>query len=467
MAEIDFWTATELGAAFKRQELSPVEATEAALGRIAELDPVLHCYAVVFEEAARRDAARAEAELAAGRRRGPLHGVPVAVKDLCDVEGVPTMAGAAVLRDNVASSDATVVRRLRDAGAVILGKLNLTEGALAGYNPDFDVPMNPWGQDRWAGVSSSGSGAATAAGLCVASLGSDTGGSIRFPAAANGVVGLKPTHGRVSRSGVFPLAPSLDHVGPLTRCSMDAGLVLEAIAGEDAADPTSIAGPAGTFIAGINAGISGLRVGVDNEYNTTEVDPTTVDAISTAVGVLNALGAEIVEIEVPSLDETAWFVICGSEAAVAHDGYYPDRAGEYGGFAREFLAQGNEFNATDLVRAQQQRATFTGELNRVFDDVDVIACPSFHGSAFLAPPDKLRGSQDEVLSLSPHLRPEFTARFDLSGNPTISLPAGFDEDHMPLSLQLVGRHMEEATLLRIGQSFEVATEWHTHHPPLP
>ena len=466
MSDSAFLGAVELGTAFDSGDLSPIEVTDATLARIADLDGSLQCYALVLQESARREAAQAASELAAGHRRGPLHGVPVAVKDLCDVAGSPTMAGTAVLRDNVANSDATIVRRLREAGAVILGKLNLTEGAMGGYHPDLDVPINPWGDNLWAGVSSSGSGAATAAGFCVASLGSDTGGSIRFPAAANGVVGLKPTYGRVSRSGVFPLAESLDHIGPLARNTFDAALVFEAIAGDDPADQTTVPTPVEPLTATIDAGVDGLRIGVDRAYATKGVDPATSAAVLAAVEVLAGLGAEITEIEMPAFDDPAWFVICGAEAAVAHAAYYPDRADEYGGYFREFLAHGNQVTGVDVAAAQHKRSIFAGKLTRLLTEVDVIACPTMHGPAFEAPPDMLRGSFEEVMSLSPEFGLDFTARFNLSGSPTISLPSGFNNEGLPLSVQFVGRHFEEAALCQVGHAFESATDWHNHHPNL-
>ena len=221
----------------------------------------------------------AESEIAAGRYLGPLHGVPIAVKDLCFTRGVATMGGTQVLRGNIPDFDCTVVQKFNAAGAVIVGKLNLTEGAMAGYNPEFQIPLNPWDPQRWSGASSSGSGAATAAGLCYGSLGSDTGGSIRFPSAACGIVGIKPTWGRVSRYGVLALAESLDHVGPMTRSAADAGTILQAIAGRDPNDPTSLTAPVPDMSAGLGQGVRGLRIGLDERYVGDEVDPQLAEAV--------------------------------------------------------------------------------------------------------------------------------------------------------------------------------------------
>ena len=271
-APLHYQTITEVAERIRSRELSPVELTEAQLNRIAELDGELKSYATVMAEPAMAAARAAESEIASGRYRGSLHGVPIAVKDLCFTAGVATMGGAQVLRDLVPDFDSTVVRKLNDAGAIILGKLNLTEGAMAGYNPAFDIPINPWGADRWAGASSSGSGVATAAGLCYGSLGSDTGGSIRFPAAACGTVGIKPTWGRVSRYGVLALAESLDHVGPMTRSAADAGVMLQALAGHDPKDPTSLHARVPAMLSGLGKGVEGIRIGVDERYIGDDVD---------------------------------------------------------------------------------------------------------------------------------------------------------------------------------------------------
>ena len=459
-----YLSITDLARSYRAGERSPVEVTTAILDRIEQLDPELECYAEVMGARAMTAARLAEDEIAAGRHRGPLHGVPVAVKDLCDVAGLRTMAGAAVLRDNVASDDSTVARRLEDAGAILVGKLNLTEGAMAGYNPGCGVPVNPWDTGRWAGVSSSGSGAATAAGLCFGSLGSDTGGSIRFPAAANGVVGLKPTYGRVSRAGVFPLAETFDHVGPLTRTSADAAAVLQTIAGYDPADPTSLDAPVGDLLATVGAGVRGVRIGLDEAWATAGVEPATADAVHDAVVLLERAGAVIVPIEVPRIDDGLWFTMVACEAACAHADYFPARAAEYGGFLAAFLAQGRAIAGTEYAAAQIERNAFAGRLRQVFEDVDVIASPVMSGAAFPAPREALRGTFEDVMGVAPDITLRFTAPYDFSGSPTITIPSGFDADGMPLAAQFAGRHLDEALLCRIGHALEQLTDWHTRHP---
>ena len=277
-------------------------------------------------------ARKAEQEISAGKYHGLLHGVPIAVKDLCFTKGVRTMGGAKVLENHVPTFDSTVVSRLESAGTVLIGKLNLTEGAMGGYNPEFDIPINPWNRARWTGSSSSGSGVATAAGLCSGSIGSDTGGSIRFPSAACGIVGLKPTWGRVSRYGVLALAESLDHVGPMTRSVADAGIMLEAIAGFDANDPTSLPDPVPNILEKVGQNIKNIRIGFDENYATKDIDGELADAVCAGVEVLAELGAEIVSVQLPDMDEyvLAWPTLCSAEAVAAHAATYPSQRDAYG-----------------------------------------------------------------------------------------------------------------------------------------
>ena len=461
-----FKTITELGGLIESGQLSPVEATRAQLARIEELDGQLKTYATVMAESAMAQARNAEAEISGGRYRGPLHGVPIAVKDLCFTTGVRTMGGTRVLADHVPDFDATVVSRFDAAGAVLLGKLNLTEGAMAGYNPDRGVPVNPWNAGAWSGASSSGSGVATAAGLCYGSLGSDTGGSIRFPSASCGVVGIKPTWGRVSRYGVLALAESLDHVGPMTRCTADAGIVLQAIAGADPNDPTSLPAPVPDMLEAIDAGVGGLRLGFDGRYASDGVDPDLAGAVLDSVKLLGELGAEIVEVRMPALEEylAAWPVLCTAEAALAHEATYPSRRDDYGPWFQGWLDQGARVTGVDYARANNLRAACNGHIRDVFAGIDALVCPSMPSPAFpvadMAPFDPL---PEEGLDMS-LLR--FTAPFDFNGTPTLSVPCGLNGDGLPLSLQFVGKHLQEPLLCRIGHAYERATDWHDLHPPV-
>jgi amidase len=454
-------SAAELGSMLRSGESSCVEVTQTLLTRIEQIDPDLHAFVRVRTEEALSAAKRADQELRAGRDRGPLHGIPLAVKDLCAVQGLPTAAGTRVLADRIAPEDACVVSRLRESGAVLLGTLAMTEGAYAAHHPDVEPPSNPWNAERWSGVSSSGSGVATAAGLCCGSLGTDTGGSIRFPSAVNGLVGIKPTYGRVPRHGIFPLGESLDHVGPMTRSVRDAAHMLCAIAGVDERDPTSLRAPVPDYAAALGRGIRGVRIGVDERYTREGTDPEIVEPILASASVLRDAGAEIRDVTMPPWQEVleAWGPICCSEAALAHRGLFPERRDDYGPMLSQFLDGARDLTAIELARALAVRREFSGRLEQLFAEIDLLLCPSL---GMAVPPRLPDWSQpDFTASL---LR--FTAPFDMSGNPTLSLPCGFARDGLPLSMQLVGRHLEEELLCRAGHAFELATDWHRQHPPV-
>jgi amidase len=462
---LHFKTIREVAALLESKQLSPVELTRTMLERIDAVDKTLMSYATVMADSAMMQAQEAEREIASGNYKGWLHGVPVAVKDLCYTTGVRTMGGARVLRDFVPDFDATVVTRLRQAGAVILGKLNLTEGAMGGYNPDFAIPKNPWDAGRWSGASSSGSGVATAAGLCFGALGSDTGGSIRFPASACGTVGLKPTYGRVSRHGVHALGQTLDHVGPLTRSSADAGIVLQAIAGRDANDATSLPDPVPDMLEGMDLGVDGLLVGWSETYATRDVDPEVVSAVRDGLKVMESLGAKIVEVELPDIDRYLpyWRTLCTAEAVVAHEETYPSRRDDYGPYFREWLDRGAAVTGADYAKATFMRNECNGVFRAAFVDIDVLACPTTIGAAYPVTEEALYGPMDP--GRAPHFQ-RFTVPFDFSGAPTISVPCGLNSEGLPLSLQFVGKHLAEPLICRIGHAYEKVTGWHNLHPPV-
>ena len=386
-----FHTIAELATLIQSQQVSPVEVTRVLLERITRLDGRYKSYATVMADSALEAARVAERDIRAGTYRGPLHGVPVAVKDLCFTTGVRTMGGTRALADHVPNADATVVARLHAAGAILLGKLNLTEGAMGGYHPDFAIPVNPWHAERYAGASSSGSGVATAAGLCFGSLGSDTGGSIRFPAAACGIVGLKPTWGRVSRYGVLALAESLDHVGPMTRSTLDAAIMLQAIAGPDPHDPTALLEPVPALVTDIASGLQDVRIGFDAQYATQGVDPELADAVVAGVRVLESLGATIVPVQLPDLTPylAAWPTLCTAEAVAAHAATYPSRRDAYGPWFRDWLAIGASVSGADYARANNLRAACNGLLRAVWQPIDALACPAMPTPAF---PSHARGA---------------------------------------------------------------------------
>ena len=464
IAALAYHTISDLAPLIARREISPVEITQMQLDRIAALDGRLYSYATVMAEEALSAAQRLEAELASGHYRGPLHGIPVAVKDLCYTAGVRTMGGTPVLADHVPTFDATVVARLREAGAILLGKLNLTEGAMSRYHPDFGVPRNPWSDDRWTGASSSGPGVATAAGLCYAALGSDTGGSIRYPAAACGVAGLRPTRGRVSRHGILPLAESLDVVGPLTRSSPDAALVFEAIAGADPADRTTRDEPVPDMVSELERPVAGLRLGLDHDYQRRDVEPVVADALAEAIAVLVGLGIEIVDVAMPNLApyEWVWPVLCSTEAAIAHRATYPSREQEYGPWFRSWLERGTAITGMEYARATHQRAELAGLLRETFAGIDALACPVLPTVVPRVTPEDWWGGEGVDVNA---VRGRFTRPFALAGLPSLTVPCGIDEDGIPVSLQLVGHHCSEARLCRMGQAYESATGWHQQHPP--
>ncbi len=462
--ELHYETILEVSDALRQRKISPVELTRAMLDRIASLDPSLHAYALVTPDLAIEQARRAEAEIAQGNYRGRLHGVPIAVKDLCYTANIPTAAGMTVHAGFKPDHDATVVRRLADAGAVLLGKLQLTEGAFSEHHPTIEAPRNPWNAAHWSGASSSGSGVATAAGLCFGSLGSDTGGSIRFPSAANGITGLKPTWGRVSRHGVFALADSLDHVGPMTRSAADAGVMLGAIAGADPHDPTALAAPVPDYLATLDAELRGVRIGVDPRYNGDNTDPTVTATLAAVRQVLEASGAAFREVAFPAPDAViaGWVPLCSVETAIAHEATYPARAAEYGPALRKLLDVARTVDAMQLMKIQHARLMFSGQLSHLFETIDLLLVPVHpFPDLTVARKDALFASPDGLVGA---LR--YTAPFDMSGSPTITLPGGFTADGVPVGFQLVGRHLDEALLVQAGHAYQQATDWHRRHPPL-
>lgn len=462
--DLHYLELTELARRIRDREISPIEATKAQLERIEKLDSTLGSYALVTPELAMEQAREAEAQIQRGQILGPLHGVPIAVKDLCWTTGINTAAGMTIHRDNKPTEDATVVRRLREAGSVLLGKLQLTEGAFAGHHPKIRPPVNPWNKDHWSGESSSGSGVATAAGLCYGSLGSDTGGSIRFPSAANGVTGLKPSWGRVSRYGVFELAATLDHIGPIARSAADTAAMLSVIAGPDEKDPTARQLPVPNYLAGIERGIKGLRIGVDTNWNRQGTDEATVRAVEQALTTIRSLGGAIRDVSFPDAEQVVadWLPYCAIETAVAHESTFPTRHSEYGPGLAGLIAMGHKLSACDYQRMILRRLDFRGRVEALFDTIDLLVAPA---QAFASPTTaKMATLGQDPTMLAALLR--FTCPFDMTGSPTITLPAGFTEAGTPVGVQFVAAHFAEDLLCRAGFAYQQATDWHRRRPNL-
>jgi amidase len=461
---LHFLELTELARRIQAKEISPVEATEAQLRRIEALEPRLRSYALVTADLALEQAKAAEQTVTRAGTLGPLHGVPIAVKDLCWTKGIVTAAGTIIHRDFRPSEDATVVRKLRDAGSVLLGKLQLTEGAYADHHPSIAPPVNPWNATHWSGASSSGSGVATAAGLCYGSLGSDTGGSIRFPSAANGVTGLKPTWGRVSRYGVFELAATLDHIGPMARSAADTAALLNVLAGADPNDPTASQEPVPNYLAGIKRGIRGLRIGIDPRWNSEGVDAGVTNSLNAALTVITELGAEIREIRFPDPNQIIadWIPHCAVETAVAHEATYPARRAEYGPALASLIDAGRALSGLDYQKIILRRNDFRGRVQALFQQIDLLVIPAQAiASPTLAQMATLGENPDQIMRL---LR--FTCPFDMTGNPTITLPCAFTAQGTPLAFQFVAAHMAEDLLARAGYAYQQATDWHQRHPAL-
>ena len=422
------------------------------------MDSTLNAYALVMEESAIAEAHAAEAEIMAGNYGGPLHGIPIAVKDLFSVKGVPTQGGLNLLSGRFPDRDAVAVSRLRHAGAILLGKLHTAEGAMDGYHRNFPIPRNPWNVNRWPGVSSSGSGVAVAAGMCCAALGTDTGGSVRIPAAANGIVGLKPTRGLVSTQGVLPLAPSFDSVGPMARSVGDAAILLH-----------GMTGPWDEF----TPGMEGLRIGFDEKLCSEGVHPYQTEAVQQAVRMLQKRGAQVVPASLPSLDEVSeiWYSIAASEATLAHENTFTTNRSAFGTGFRAFLELGFSISPTAYREAQRLRAEWSARAEECFRDFDMLACPSLPGEAFLynpedayMGPDVAAGHSDGIPSAYLAAMNRLMLPFNLNGYPALSLPCGMSPQGMPLGLQLIGRPFSEPLLLNCGIVFENETQWHLHRP---
>jgi aspartyl-tRNA(Asn)/glutamyl-tRNA(Gln) amidotransferase subunit A len=463
-------TLTAAAQALRAGELTSVELAEEAIARADAFDDRLGVYLARFDEYARASAEQADVDFAAGIDRGPLQGVPIGVKDILAMSEGPTTAQSLILDPAWgADRDAIVVERLKAAGAVITGKLTTMEFACGLPDPSkpFPLPRNPWNTDTWPGGSSSGTGAGVAAGLFLAGIGTDTGGSIRIPAIFCGVTGLMPTYGRVPTAGCVPLGYSLDHIGPLARSARDCGAMLGAFAGPDPRDPYAVERAVPDFLAGLpdageGASLAGLRVGVERANHLgPDDDPAVEPAFAAAVDVLRSLGASVVDVTIPHYAETvtAMLITCMAESLAYHRQDMRERPEDYFAATRSMLRVGAVFSGADYVQAQRVRRVAQRGLAGVLSEVDVIVAP---GASRAGPTyDELgSGGTMEVL------RGVHTPYWDAVGNPAMVVPMGFNADRMPLSLQLGARPFEEDLLVRVGDAFQRATDWHLRVPPL-
>jgi aspartyl-tRNA(Asn)/glutamyl-tRNA(Gln) amidotransferase subunit A len=456
-------SATEIAHAYADRTLSPVDVVSALLARIEVLDPKLNAFIRLDADAALQAARQAEAEIVAGRSRGPLHGVPVGIKDIIDVAGLPTTCHSRILVDNMARTDAVVIQKLRQAGAIVMGKLSTHEFAIGG--PSFDLPFpparNPWNPEHHPGGSSSGSGAGLAAGLFPLALGTDTGGSIRNPASACGIVGLKPTYGLVSRRGVFPLSFTLDHVGPMTRTVADNAALLEAIAGHDPADPGSAATPSRGFGRLLDRGVRDLRIGFVRHFHERDLPahPEVAAALEDVARVLQAEGAQVHTVTLPALTEFAGInrVILCSEAWSIHARWLRERPGDYGKLARRRLLPGAFMTAGDYVGAQRRRAEVIAAVEDRLRDYDVLLCASSMD------PSSRMDDPDETARTYPR---QARTPFNVTGHPALAMMSGLSREGLPVSVQFAGRYFDEATVLRVAAAYERATAWHKKKPPI-
>jgi aspartyl-tRNA(Asn)/glutamyl-tRNA(Gln) amidotransferase subunit A len=462
--EICYLTMGEIAAALRRKDFSPVELTDALLQRIEAIDGKFHCFITRTADLAMQQARQAEQELYSGADRGPLHGIPIALKDLYLTKGIRTTCHSALLENWRPLEDATTVAKLHEAGAVLLGKLGMHEFAFGGPSVDAPFPAvrNPWNTGHIPGGSSSGSGAALAAGLCYGALGSDTGGSIRTPSSHCGVVGIKPTYGRVSRYGVVPLSWSLDHAGPMARSVEDCAILLQAIAGYDAKDPASANLPVPTFQAEFKMGIRGLRIGVPRAGWFDEnlgVDPAIELIFNRALEVLESLGATIIDLDGKpfSLARKANQTILVCEAYAYHEKNLQATPLKFGSSVRRRLLEGAFLSAADYLAAQRARAVLNEQIRANFSQVDVVAVPGAP-----RPPEAFAAMNPN----EQNLRPNFTNPFNLTGLPVISIPCGFTPDNLPAGLQIVAPAFQEATVFRVAYAYEQATDWHKQTPSL-
>jgi aspartyl-tRNA(Asn)/glutamyl-tRNA(Gln) amidotransferase subunit A len=461
MSDLTHLTIAEAADLLARREIAAVELTEAHLRRIDAHDTHLNSFITVTSDHALTQARAADAELTRGVRRGPLHGIPLALKDLYDTAGIRTTAGSTFFADRIPDTDARAVTLLYQAGAVLLGKLNMHEWALGvtNINPHYGPSRNPWDPSRITGGSSGGAAAALAAGLCMGALGSDTGGSIRIPSSLCGIVGLKPTFGRVSLQGVIPLSWNLDHAGPMARTVTDAALLLQAIAGYDPDDPVSVALPVDNLLATLDAGVTGWRIALATDAHFGEADPEVISAVRRAATVFEELGARVEAVDLSQGREAAQMnaLMTTSDAAAFHRDRLRDHPHRFGADVLARMERGAQFTSTEYILARRFQSEWRRRLERLFEQFDLLLTPA---TPITAPVIEGLDAIEAARQLT-----RCTAPFNLAGLPALSLPCGLSAAGLPIGLQIVAAPWNEARVLRAGRAFENATQWHRQTPP--
>ncbi len=469
-AELSGKTLSEAAVLVRAREVSPVDLTLACLTRIAEWEPVINAFITVAPEQALLTASAHERMIASGKTLGPLHGVPIGIKDNIDTAGLRTTSGSKILADNIPDSDATVVARLQAAGAIVLGKLNMHEFASGGTtaNPHYGYTRNPWNPSRFPAGSSGGSGAAVAACEVFGALGTDTTGSVRLPAAVNGCVGIRPTLGRVSNAKVLPLAWSMDTVGPMARTVADVARMLRVISGFDDCDPRSDPRAVPDYLNGIDNGVRDLHIGVDSDYSFSHVQKPVGSAVRSALELLARQGAVIDEVPIANItgNTSAQITVELAESAIFHQRWLSERPDDYGDDVRLMLELGQMYTAAQYLNAQRYRTLLRREILVAFQKVDIFICPTLPfvatplGEAKVVIQD---GVEEDLMSSII----QFTGVPSLTGVPSMSVPCGFSGDGLPVGMQIIGRPFDEATVFRVGYTYQQCTDWHKRQPSLP
>jgi aspartyl-tRNA(Asn)/glutamyl-tRNA(Gln) amidotransferase subunit A len=466
--EICYMSAGDLSKLVQSQEISPVEIIEAHLTRIDATEPVLNSFITLLADQARKAARQAEKDIQAGRYKGPLHGIPVALKDLYNTGGVRTTSGSRIFDTFIPAEDCTVAAKFHQAGAILLGKLNMHQFAYGptGENPDYGHMHNPWNPDMVTGGSSGGSGSAAAAGQCTITTGSDTGGSIRIPAALCGIVGLKPTYGLVSRYGLSALSWSLDHPGPMTRTVEDTAITMNVIAGHDPRDVASAKVDIPDYTSALTGDVKGLRIGIVKEYFEAPLDPQVRKAVMDAISLLESMGAEVKEVSYPMFNQSQAIssTVLMAEATAYHRDLLEKDGHQLYEPVRQRLEAGLFISAAEYLRAQQARSIFDQQGRRLLDEVDLLAGPTEPITAPEILASKVMAGEQEVGVVG--ALTQYTRPYNINGFPAISVPCGFSDDGMPIGLQLAGRPFDELTVLRAAHAYEQANDWHTRRPPI-